>query len=139
MWRDRPSGVASRGIEAQHPRRNEATRREDFDAHRSVLTPDFQVENDSVGDEHGEVLDRDEKRAAILHDWGIITEHRVVATRIDSLFAHRDSAVTHTSKRYGRLMLQRDGITVDTVFTSVTRDYASHPPRRAVPNDAPAP
>lgn len=107
-------------IEAQLARSKDATRREDIDAYLSVLAPDFEVENNSVGDEHGETLNRAEMRAAILRDWGFITEHRVVETKIDSPFARGDSEVVFTSQRYERLMLERDGITVDTVFTSVT-------------------
>ena len=117
---EKAESTARHAIEAQLARSNDATKREDIDAYLSVLAPDFQVENDSFGDEHGETLSRDEMRAAILRDWGIITEHRVVETKIDSLFARGDSAVVFTSQRYERLMLQRDGITVDTVFTSVT-------------------
>lgn len=110
---------ARAGIEAQIARSAEATRREDIDAYLAVLAPDFAVQNDDWGDEHGERLSREEQRAAILRDWGIITEHRVVDTRIDSLSVAGDSAIAYTSQRYERLMLQRDGVTVDTVFTSV--------------------
>jgi len=107
-------------IEAQIARSVQATRDKDIDAFLSVQTEDFVLENDTVGGERGEHVNKEQLRANILRDWGIIVENRAIDITVDSLTVHGDSAVAFTSQRYERMMLERDGVTRDHVVTTVT-------------------
>jgi len=110
---DRPDEVRSQ-IEAQITRTVEATRRQDIDAYMATFAPDFEEIADD-GDQ-GKLADL---RAHALRDWAIIPATRDIWARIDSLGpVSGESVVVYTSQRWDRLMLERDGVTRDTVVTT---------------------
>ena len=110
---DRPDQVRSQ-IEAQIARTVDATRRQDIDAYMATFTPDFEETADD-GDQ-GKLADL---RAHALRDWAIIPATRDIWARIDSLGpVAGDTVVVYTSQRWDRLMLERDGVTRDTVVTT---------------------
>jgi hypothetical protein len=65
------------------------------------------------------ILENVEATRNELRDWSIIEQTLEIAVAIDSLSLLSDSATTvYTSQRWARLMLQRDGLTRDTVLTT---------------------
>jgi ketosteroid isomerase-like protein len=111
--------TARAAIAAQIARSVQATRDKDIDALLSVQTPDFTLQNDTTGDEHGELLTRDKLRANLLRDWSVIAENGTIDIQIDSLTLQGDTATVYTRQLYERLMHQREGPLLDTVVTSV--------------------
>jgi ketosteroid isomerase-like protein len=111
--------TARAAIAAQIARSVQATRDKDIDALLSVQTPDFTLQNDTSGDEHGELLTQDELRANLLRDWSVIAENGTIDIQIDSLTLQGDTATVYTRQHYERLMHQREGPLLDTVVTSV--------------------
>ena len=111
--------TARAAIAAQIARSVQATRDKDIDAFLSVQTPDFTLQNDTVGDEHGEYLTKDQLRVNILRDWSVIAENGTIDIQIDSLALQGDTATVYTRQHYERLMHQREGALLDTVITSV--------------------
>jgi len=110
---DRPHEVRSQ-IEAQITRTVDATRRQDIDAYMATFAPDFEEIADD-GDQ-GKLADL---RAHALRDWAIIPATRDIWARIDSLGpVGGDTVVVYTNQRWDRLMLERDGVTRDTVVTT---------------------
>jgi hypothetical protein len=110
---DRPDQVRAQ-IEAQIARTVDATRRQDIDAYMATFTPDFEETADD-GDQ-GKLADL---RAHALRDWAIIPATRDIWARIDSLGpVAGDTVVVYTNQRWDRLMLERDGVTRDTVVTT---------------------
>ena len=80
----------------------------------ATFTPDFEETADD-GDQ-GKLADL---RAHALRDWAIIPATRDIWARIDSLGpVAGDTVVVYTSQRWDRLMLERDGVTRDTVVTT---------------------
>ncbi|MDB6147682.1 MAG: hypothetical protein JWO45_1346 [Spartobacteria bacterium] len=75
-------------------------------------------EDFTLKDAEGNTITRDELRKHILRDWSIIPRTLAIQTKIDSLEVHGAEAIVHTSQRWERQMLERDGKTVDTVLTT---------------------
>ena len=101
-------------IEAQIALSIDATRRQDIDAFMAGFAPELAVVA-SDGDQ-GSLADL---RANTLRDWAIIPRTRDIWMRIDSLGpVGPDTAVVYTDQRWDRLMLERDGVTRDTVVTT---------------------
>ena len=111
--------TARAAIEAQIARSVQATRDKDIDALLSVQTPDFTLQNDTIGDEHGELLTQAQLRANLLRDWSVIAENGIIDIQIDSLTLLGVTAIVYTRQHYERLMRQREGPLLDTVVTSV--------------------
>jgi ketosteroid isomerase-like protein len=111
--------TARAAIAAQIARSVQATRDKDIDALLSVQTPDFTLQNDTSGDEHGDLLTQDELRANLLRDWSVIAENGTIDIQIDSLTLQGETATVYTRQHYERLMHQREGPLLDTVVTSV--------------------
>jgi hypothetical protein len=110
---DRSDAVRSQ-IEAQIARSLDATRRQDIDAFMAGFAPDLEIIADD-GDQ-GALA---ELRAHTLRDWAIIPATRDIWMRIDSMGpVGGDTAVVYTDQRWDRLMLERDGVTRDTVVTT---------------------
>lgn len=109
-----PTTSVRSSIEAEIARSLDATRRKDIDAFMSGFAPDFEV---VAGDgDQGTLADL---RQHTLRDWAIIPVTRDLRMRIDSIpVANGDSAVVYTDQRWDRLMLERDGVTRDTVVTT---------------------
>lgn len=93
-----------------------ATRAKDIDAYMRTFAPGL-----AILDERGDTISVAEQRANTLRDWSIIVETTDITMVIDSLAVAGDSATVFTAQRWARLMLQRDGITRDTVVT--TQDH----------------
>jgi hypothetical protein len=101
-------------IQAEIDRSLEATRRKDINTFIDGFVPDFQIITPE-----GSRITRDTLRTNTLRDWAIIPATRDLWMRIDSVGpVGRDTAVVYTSQRWDRLMLQRDGVTRDTVVTT---------------------
>jgi hypothetical protein len=101
-------------IEAEIARSIEATRRQDIDTYMDGFAPEFEIQADDGA--QGTLADL---RAHALRDWAIIPATRDIRERIDSMGpVVGDSAVVYTAQRWDRLMLERDGITRDTVVTT---------------------
>ena len=112
----RPEAPADvrRAVEAEIAKSLDATRRQDIDAFMAGFAPDFTI----VGPDGTRRVTMATLRAETLRDWGIIPATRDLRMRVDSLSALGDSAVVWTSQRWDRLMLERDGVTRDTVVTT---------------------
>jgi len=111
-------GAATRdtrsAIQAAIDRSVDATRRQDIHAFMSGFAPQFEL---STGG--GERASLAQLRANALRDWAIIPATRDIWTRINSMGpVAQDSAIVYTSQRWDRLMLERDGVTSDTVVTT---------------------
>lgn len=103
-------------IEAEIARSLDATRRQDIDAFMSGFAPDFEIVAPGGGGDRVTLADL---RTNMLRDWAIIPATRALTMRVDSIApAARDSAVVYTDQRWDRLMLERDGVTRDTVVTT---------------------
>ena len=116
---DQEVAIARAAIAAQIARSVQATRDKDIDVLLSVQTPDFTLQNDTTGDQHGELLTQDQLRANLLRDWSVIAANGTIDIQIDSLTLQGDSATVYTRQHYERLMHQREGPLLDTVITSV--------------------
>src|ERR671930_370164 len=68
--------TARSAIATQIARSVQATRDKNIDALLAVQTPDFILQNDTAGDEHGERLTQGQLRANLLRDWSVIAENR---------------------------------------------------------------
>lgn len=91
----------------------EATRTQNIDVYMGCIPTDWVLH-----DESGKVVSREQLRSNALRDWGVIPRTLAIETKIDSLDVKGDVATVYTSQRWERLMLQRDGKTVDTVLTT---------------------
>ena len=101
-------------IQTEIDRSLDATRRKDIDTFIDGFVPDFQIVTPS-----GSRITLDTLRTNTLRDWSIIPVTRDLSMQIDSIgAAGGDTAVVYTSQRWDRLMLERDGITRDTVVTT---------------------
>ena len=101
-------------IQTEIDRSLDATRRKDIDTFIDGFVSDFQIVTPD-----GKRITRDDLRANTVRDWSIIPATRDLWMRIDSLGAvGGDTAVVYTAQRWDRLMLQRDGVTRDTVVTT---------------------
>lgn len=100
-------------IEAAIARGVEATRAQDIAAFMATIPEDFTLRGPD-----GTAITREDLRAGVLRDWSIIPRTLAISVVIDSLEPHGDSALVFTSQRWERLMLQRDGVTTDTVLTT---------------------
>ena len=101
-------------IQAEIDRSLDATRRKDIETFIDGFAPDFQIITPT-----GSRITRDTLRTYALRDWSIIPATRDLWMRIDSVGAvGGDTAVVFTAQRWDRLMLQRDGVTLDTVVTT---------------------
>jgi hypothetical protein len=101
-------------IQAEIDRSLDATRRKDIDTFIDGFVPDFQIVTPE-----GSRITRDTLRTNTLRDWSIIPATRELWMRIDSLGqVGGHTAVAYTSQRWDRLMLERDGVTRDTVVTT---------------------
>jgi len=101
-------------IQAEIDRSLDATRRKDIDTFIDGFVPDFQIITQG-----GSRITRDTLRTNTLRDWSIIPATRELTMRIDSLGpVGSDTAVAYTSQHWDRLMLERDGVTRDTVVTT---------------------
>lgn len=101
-------------IQAEIDRSLDATRRKDIDTFLDGFVPDFQIVTPQ-----GSRITRDTLRTNTLRDWAIIPVTRDLWMRIDSMGpVGSDTAVAYTSQRWDRLMLERDGVTRDTVVTT---------------------
>lgn len=105
--------VARSEIEAAIARGVEATRTQDIDAYMALIPEDAVLH-----DGGGAIITRDELRANALRDWSIIPQTLSISVAIDSIAVNGDTAIVHTSQRWERLMLQRDGEATDTVLTT---------------------
>jgi ketosteroid isomerase-like protein len=105
--------LARSEIEAAIARGVEATRTQDIDAYMALIPEDAVLH-----DGGGAIITRDELRANALRDWSIIPKTLSISVAIDSIAVNGDTAIVHTSQRWERLMLQRDGETTDTVLTT---------------------
>lgn len=97
--------VLARGVEA--------TRTRDINTYMALI-PEDAVLRDGAGN----TLSRDVLRTNTLRDWSIIPATLAISVTIDSLEVNGDSAIVHTAQEWKRLMLQRDGLTTDTVLTT---------------------
>ncbi len=110
----RPTVSVRSAIEAEIARSLNATRRQDINAFMDGFAPDFAIEAND-----GDQGTRADLRAHTLRDWAIIPATRDLWMRIDSLHvAGGDTAIVYTMQRWDRLMLERDGVTRDTVVTT---------------------
>ena len=100
-------------IQSQIDRCVEATRVKDIDAYMDCISSDWELKSES-----GAASSRDELRANALRDWSIIPRTLAIQTKVDSMEVHGLEATVYTSQRWERLMLERDGKTVDTVLTT---------------------
>jgi len=101
-------------IQAEIDRSLDATRRKDINTFIDGFVPDFQIVTPE-----GSRITLDTLRTNTLRDWSIIPATRELTMRIDSLGPVRgDTAVAYTSQHWDRLMLERDGVTRDTVVTT---------------------
>ena len=100
-------------IEAEIAKSVEATRTQNIETYMECIPEDWVMQG-----ENGERVTRDQLRANVLRDWGIIPHTLAIETKVDSLQVHGDAATVYTSQRWERLMLQRDGKTRDTVLTT---------------------
>ena len=101
-------------IQAEIDRSLDATRRKDINTFIDGFVPDFQIITPQ-----GSRITLDTLRANTLRDWSIIPATRELSMRIDSLGpVASDTAVVYTAQRWDRLMLERDGVTRDTVVTT---------------------
>ena len=101
-------------IQSEIERSLDATRKKDINAFIDGFVPDFEIITPE-----GSRITRDTLRTNTLRDWSIIPATRDLWMRIDSLGpVGSDTAVVYTAQRWDRLMLQRDGITRDTVVTT---------------------
>jgi hypothetical protein len=100
-------------IEVAIGRSVEATRTQDIDAYMAAIPKDFVIRDAS-----GAVITREQLRAHTLRDWSIIPKTLSISVTIESIALDGESATVHTSQRWERLMLQRDGRTTDTVLTT---------------------
>lgn len=100
-------------IEAAIARGVEATRVQDIDAYMALIPEDA-----VLYDGDGTIVTRDALRANALRDWSIIPRTLSISTVVDSISRTADTATVHTSQRWERLMLRRDGVTTDTVLTT---------------------
>lgn len=105
--------LARSEIESAIARGVEATRTQDIDAYMALIPGDAVLR-----DGGGATITRDELRANALRDWGIIPKTLSISVAIDSIAVDGDTAIVHTSQRWERLMLRRDGQTTDTVLTT---------------------
>lgn len=105
--------LARSEIEAVIARGVEATRTQDIDAFMELI-PEDAVLRDGAGG----TVTREQLRANALRDWSIVPRTLSISVVVDSLAVNGDSATVHTSQRWERLMLQRDGVTTDTVLTT---------------------
>ncbi|MDC6351056.1 hypothetical protein PP178_05785 [Zeaxanthinibacter sp. PT1] len=91
-----------------------ATRDKDIDTYMAQLPEDLLIH-----DEDGKVISREQQREYTLRSWEIIDTTLFIAVLIDSIrFSGRDSVIVYNSQRWERLMLQRDGLTLDTILTT---------------------
>jgi hypothetical protein len=102
-----------RQIDASLQRTVSATMSEDIDAYMAELPPDLEIR-----DESGEIVTREQQRANVLRDWGVIERTLALTHGIDSLQVNGDTATVLTSQRWERMMLRRDGSAADTVLTT---------------------
>jgi hypothetical protein len=100
-------------IQGQIDKCVEATRTQNIDVYMDCIPTDW-----ALHDESGAVVSREQLRSNALRDWAIIPRTLAIETKIDSLDVKGDVATVYTSQRWERLMLQRDGKTVDTVLTT---------------------
>jgi len=101
-------------IEAEIARSLEATRLQDIEAFMDGFAPDF-----AIAASDGDQGTRADLRSHTLRDWAIIPATHSLWMRIDSLpVMGGDTAVVYTMQRWDRLMLERDGLTRDTVVTT---------------------
>lgn len=105
--------VARSDIESVIARGVEATRAQDIDAYMALIPGDAVLRDGAGG-----TVTREQLRANVLRDWSIVPRTLSISVAIDSLAVNGDSAAIHTSQRWERLMLQRDGVTTDTVLTT---------------------
>ena len=101
-------------IEAEIEKSLDATRRQDIEAFMAGFAPGFEI----VGPDRRRRVSLENLRAETLRDWMIIPATRDLWMHVESLRARGDSAVAWTSQRWDRLMLERDGVTRDTVVTT---------------------
>jgi hypothetical protein len=102
-----------RQIDASLQRTVRATMSEDIDAYMAELPADLEIR-----DESGEIVTREQQRANVLRDWGVIQRTLALTHVIDSLQVKGDTATVLTSQRWERMMLRRDGSAADTVLTT---------------------
>jgi hypothetical protein len=101
-------------IEAEIARSLDATKRQDIQAFMDGFAPEFEVEATDGDQGTLGVL-----RANTLREWAIIPATLAISMRIDSLKTEGPrTAVVFTDQRWERLMLERDGVTRDTVVTT---------------------
>ena len=110
---DSGKSIARTQIESAIARSVEATRTQDIDGYMASIPEDFILRDGS-----GEIITRVQLRANVLRDWSIIPKTLSISVTIDSVAVDGDSATVHTSQRWERLMLERDGKTIDTVLTT---------------------
>lgn len=111
---DSSAAAVQSAIQAEIERSLDATRRKDINTFIDGFLPDFLVITPG-----GSRITRDTLRANTLRDWSIISATRDLWMRIDSVGpVGSDTAVVYTAQRWDRLMLERDGVTRDTVVTT---------------------
>lgn len=111
---DTSASAVQSAIQAEIERSLDATRRKDINTFLDGFVPDFQIITPE-----GSRITRDTLRTNTLRDWSIIPATRDLWMRIDSLGpVGSDTAVVFTAQRWDRLMLERDGVTRDTVVTT---------------------
>lgn len=92
----------------------QAVSNKDIDTYMEKMPEDF-----IIYDGNGEIITRDKQKEYALRDWSIIERTLNNEMIIDSIdFITADSVFVFTSQRWERMMLQRDGITTDTVITT---------------------
>ncbi len=72
----------------------------------------------AIQDGSGHVITKEQLRANTLRDWSIIPRTLSISETINQLHVEGDTATVVTSQRWERLMLERDGKTIDTVLTT---------------------
>lgn len=100
-------------IQTQIDRCVEATRVKNIEVYMGCIPADW-----ALHDESGAVITREQLRSNVLREWSIIPRTLAIETKVDSLEVKGDVATVYTSQRWERLMLQRDGKTIDTVLTT---------------------
>ena len=107
------SSRVRRAIGAVIAQRVQATRARDIDAFLATVPSDIVLQ-----DESGARMTLGQLRTNILREWSVIKATRSLAEDIDSLALAGDTATVFTTQRWDRLMLERDGATIDTVVTT---------------------